>query len=149
MKLKVTAIALCGLLPITAFAQDEGSDRMPGPSPTPGPGNRWVVELYNVDDFMTVTCNGKRIGTAGYNQTVPVSLDSCLKGGQPNDFIIEAFNNSGGWTFGYRVLKNGSVAVTESGHRAERECGTVGSSGCNNNDQSTGRRYHKRYYFER
>lgn len=139
----VTGLALA--LSTSAMAQD-APEPLPSPSPTPGV-NRWTINLFNVDDSMRVVCNGRQVGSVGYNQTATIDLNPCLTPGQRNDFSIEAINSSGGWTYGFRLLKNGDLAFSEQGHPAEGACGTVSRSGCKNNDSSTGVVFRKSYYF--
>jgi len=139
----------------TLYAQDSAPEKLPSinpsptPTPTPAPKNVWRVRLFNGDDIQYVICNGKRHGAeANFNQTVEIDLNSCLIPGQRNDLEIVIYNTGGGYTWGYSILKNGAVAITESGNRAERYCGEAGTIGCDNNAQAPSgivRRW--KYYF--
>jgi hypothetical protein len=136
----------CVAVPSVAHAQEETFPRpSPSPSPTPNPIPDWAIQLFNVDDSMTVTCNGTTLITVGYAQTNTVHLSSCLNRGQQHHIVITALNNSGGWTYGYRVTRDGEVQTTAQGTRAEDSCGQVGVHGCKNNDQTRGAVFQKKY----
>ena len=131
----------CLHLSVLGFAQpgDEEIGPTPTPSPSPSPTPTptpapvvWTLELFNVDDQMTAAMNGKIIANVGYNGTNTITLNPSFIQGQDNRLSIQVSNAAGGWTYGFRIKKNGVVAVTKSGNRAEASCGQVGVQGCNN-----------------
>jgi hypothetical protein len=140
--------------PKVAQSSDENIGPTPSPSPTPSPtptpGNvsafpAWTLELFNVDDQMVVEMNGTVIATVGFQQFTTVSLNKYFVANKDNRLRLRLTNNSGGWTYGFRIKVDDSVAVTAQGNRAEMSCGQIGVKGCNNNDGTKGVVFTKGY----
>ncbi len=140
--------------PKVAQSSDENIGPTPSPSPTPSPtltpGNvsafpAWTLELFNVDDQMVAEMNGTVIATVGFQQFTTVALNKYFVANKDNRLRLRLTNNSGGWTYGFRIKVDDSVAVTAQGNRAEMSCGQIGVKGCKNNDGTKGVVFTKGY----
>jgi hypothetical protein len=106
-----------------------------GPTPTPTPPVA-RVRLFNYDDQLTAFLNGQQVlsatsvpGPAGDTGFVTVSGLQC----GDNIFEFRLINNPGGagYAFGVQLQVGGSLVVN-------RQCGTVGVQGCDNNNGTAG-----------
>ncbi len=93
--------------------------------------HQFVVQLFNVDDLIELRLNGQVIKTVGFQGMLSADITTVMSQG-PNDLNIEIENGpDGGWTYGFRLIADGTVVV-------ERSCGTVGVFGCDNNSNARG-----------
>jgi len=100
-------------------------------SPGPGVGvPDWTLELFNTDDTVRATLGGEEILTCGSGATCEIDFGTLLQPGN-NALRIEVTNDSGVWSYGYKVTRDGSVFSTQI-------CGTFGVMGCQNNDATLG-----------
>ena len=108
--------------------------------------DRYQLRLYNIDDVMysyLSNFRGASMFLLGryYNQDSGlIDITNQLTPGD-NQIYLRLFNSSGGYTYGYQLLKNGEVID-------QAICGLVGSDGCNNNDQTTGLVYEHTIHFQ-
>lgn len=144
-------VALCSSMPLLAYALDEEEvgptpSPSPSPSPTPSPAPVWTLELFNVDDRMKAECNGVVVANVSYQNTKTLTLNPCFERGQRNTLRITAINTFGGWSYGFRIKKDGVIATSVQGHTTAGSCGKVNEYSCNN-DGHTGIVFEKGYYW--
>lgn len=99
-------------------------------------GHRYYIRLYNVDDVAKAYVNDKLVLTENFLQDsgwVEIT-DNMDKGKNIIEFDTE--NIIVGWTYGYEIRQDDSNIIFQD------ECGTVGISGCFNNDLTKGLVYH-------
>ena len=92
--------------------------------------NTWSLSLYQIDDQMDVYLNGTKLSTCYFGNTCNSDLTNLMKSGK-NSLKLVLTNTGAGWTYGYQILKNGSVYKQDS-------CGVFNTFGCANDDYTLG-----------
>ncbi|MEK7433901.1 MAG: hypothetical protein AABZ74_12260 [Cyanobacteriota bacterium] len=97
--------------------------------------NTWKLRMYNVDDtsYAYVNLNGNYQKTS-YSSDTTIDITDRINQGD-NRFDLKTYNISGGYTWGFQIIKNGTDIVHQE------EAGQSGHFGANNNDQSKIQRY--------
>jgi hypothetical protein len=93
----------------------------------------WSLHLSGIDDSMDVLVNGTLVYTCSFGQTCSVKLSKYLVSGR-NTLELRLDNTEAGWTFNYKVLKDGEVVLKDS-------CGKFNISGCMGDQQDSGTVY--------
>jgi hypothetical protein len=83
---------------------------------------RYVVRVYNVDDFVVVYVNNSQILRVEYSKTGEIDITDKLKPGN-NDVRFLVMNTGGGYTYGIEILEDGRSYFRD-------DCGKVRSQGC-------------------
>lgn len=91
---------------------------------------QWTLHLSGVDDSAVVLINNSKIGECTFGQTCDIELNRYLRHGL-NLFELRVNNTSAGWTFAYRLLKDGDVMLAA-------QCGKFNVFGCMGDQQDTG-----------
>ncbi|MFN8671115.1 MAG: S8 family serine peptidase [Candidatus Sericytochromatia bacterium] len=97
--------------------------------------NLWELRMYNVDDtsYAYVNFNGNYQKTTYFGDTT-IDITDRINEFSDNRFDLKTYNYSGGYTWGFDIIKNKTVVFSE-------KAGTSGVEGANGNDQSKTNRY--------
>lgn len=97
---------------------------------TAAQASSWKLHLSGIDDSMAVYVNGNLVYTCSFGQTCSVNLSQYLLSGT-NTLEMQLTNTVSGWTFDYKILKDGVVVLKD-------KCGNFNVSGCMGDQQDTG-----------
>lgn len=99
------------------------------------------IRMSNLDDNGIAYVNGIQRLSAGYYQdTGWVNISQYLQTTN-NAIRFRLDNTGGGWTYRFQIRRNGSITFHE-------ECGQVGVTGCQSNNQTVGTRYDQTIYLD-
>jgi hypothetical protein len=96
-------------------------------SPSQNSG-RYLVRIYNVDDFAGVFVNGKPVIQIGYKDTREVDITPFLRPGK-NEIRFVVKNMQEKYTYGFVLFRDNKSIFRD-------ECGIIGFSGCNGSEQT-------------
>ncbi|HEY5237669.1 MAG TPA: hypothetical protein VIJ62_04750 [Rhizomicrobium sp.] len=100
---------------------------------TAADASTWTLHLSGIDDSMGVYVNGSLVSTCNVGKTCSVNLNNFLVSG-PNTLKLILTNKTSGWTFDYKLLKDGVNVLSA-------KCGTLNVTGCLGNQFDLGKVY--------
>ena len=96
----------------------------------PPPPDEWTASVFNIDDSVAISVNGKIINECEFARSCTIKLSPHFKSG-PNKVRLEYSNRALFWTYGYEILKNDEVMYRD-------RCGQVWLFGCADWDTKRG-----------